>query len=333
MEKRFKSGMSLGKFKEFHKGHELLIQSGIDACEKFTILVCSLKSENIPGIIRYKWMKQTFPNANVVHVTEELPQYPEEHPDFWNIWKSVIERYSPTLDVMFASEDYGKTLGDLMGINHIIVDKERKTIPISGTAVRNKPITNWDYISEAAKPYFVKRFVFIGPESVGKTEMCKRLSKAYDTVWVPEYGRQLYEERNGILDLEDFPKIALQQSKNEEELCQKANKILICDTDNLITGVFAKMYFPDRYKEVEEFFEAQILKTSKNYSMYFLLTPEVASIYDGTRLFLEERWAHFRALESELIKRKLPFNIIIGTGYKERILTASQEINSYLKDF
>lgn len=50
-----------------------------------------------------------------------------------------------------------------MKISHVDVDLARKMVPVSGTKIREKPLTNWEYISKAAKPYFVKRVVLMGP--------------------------------------------------------------------------------------------------------------------------------------------------------------------------
>jgi HTH-type transcriptional repressor of NAD biosynthesis genes len=46
-----------------------------------------------------------------------------------------------------------------MRINHFNVDINRTIVPISATKIREKPLTNWQYISEAARPYFVKKVV------------------------------------------------------------------------------------------------------------------------------------------------------------------------------
>jgi HTH-type transcriptional repressor of NAD biosynthesis genes len=43
--------------------------------------------------------------------------------------------------------------------------------------------------------YYAKKFVFIGPESTGKTTLCELLSKKYDSKYVYEYGRIFCEEK------------------------------------------------------------------------------------------------------------------------------------------
>jgi len=51
----------LGKFMPLHKGHQHLIDTARLHSQLVTILVCSLSSEPIPGELRYKWMKQSYP--------------------------------------------------------------------------------------------------------------------------------------------------------------------------------------------------------------------------------------------------------------------------------
>ena len=109
-------------------------------------------------------MKETFPHIDVRHVDEDLPQEPHEHPNFWQIWCNVIKNNTPKdLDVVFSSEPYGKTLGDKLNINHFDVDIQRKAVPICATLIRQKPFTYWNMISDAAKPYFAKKIVVVGP--------------------------------------------------------------------------------------------------------------------------------------------------------------------------
>lgn len=54
-------------------------------------------------------------------------------------------------------------MGDKLNINHYDVDIERKTVPICATLIRQKPFTHWNMLSDAAKPYFVKKIVVVGP--------------------------------------------------------------------------------------------------------------------------------------------------------------------------
>src|SRR5688500_16522986 len=93
--KKYKHGFTLGKFMPPHAGHLHLINEARKQVEKLTVLVCSLEKEPIPGALRFSWMQQLFPGPDVeiVHVTDEVPSYPHEHPDFWLIWTKLLKRF------------------------------------------------------------------------------------------------------------------------------------------------------------------------------------------------------------------------------------------------
>lgn len=122
--KRFASSVVLGKFMPLHKGHMHLIDTAPLHSQHVTILVCSLSREPIPGSLRYQWVKQTYTSERVVHINDDdLPQEPHEHPQFFQIWADIIRKNTrPKVECIFASEPYGKTLGDLMKIQHYNVD-------------------------------------------------------------------------------------------------------------------------------------------------------------------------------------------------------------------
>jgi len=75
------TGFLLGKFMPVHRGHMYLIECARSQVRRLTVLVCTLEKEPIPGDLRYRWVRDLYPEANVQHLTDEKPSYPEEHPD------------------------------------------------------------------------------------------------------------------------------------------------------------------------------------------------------------------------------------------------------------
>ncbi len=135
-----------------------LIETAQRRVDHLTVLVCSLQREPIPGALRYQWVRELYPTVNVQHSTEEVPQYPEEHPDFWNIWLNIIRRYVPTgPDYVFTSEAYGDPLAAILGARHICVDIDRKIFPVSGTAVRENPRAHWALIPPPVQDYYTQQ--------------------------------------------------------------------------------------------------------------------------------------------------------------------------------
>src|SRR3954464_12879435 len=110
------TGMLLGKFMPPHLGHVYLVEFAQRFVDHLTVVVCSLPSEPIPGSLRFAWMRELFPAANVVHLTDDLPQEPCQHPDFWQLWHDSLLRVVPGRpDFVFASEDYGWKLAEVLG--------------------------------------------------------------------------------------------------------------------------------------------------------------------------------------------------------------------------
>jgi NadR type nicotinamide-nucleotide adenylyltransferase len=164
------TGFILGKFLPPHKGHLHLIDHARRRVDHLTVLVCSIKSQPIPGELRYRWLKELCPDVNVQHCDDEIPQYPEEHPDFWAIWTRTIRRFCPVgPDVVFTSETYGDRLAECLGARHELVDLARARFPISGTQIRADPRLYWEFIPDIVRPYFTQRLDAHGMETIGPT--------------------------------------------------------------------------------------------------------------------------------------------------------------------
>jgi len=338
MKKQYKRGLLLGKFMPLHKGHQHLISSGYDKCDHLTVLACSLSKEPIPGYLRARWVKEYCnkldTSISVVDMRENLPQLPEEHEKFWEIWCDVINRSAPNgLDVIFSSEDYGFELAKRLGIKHELIDKERKTVPISGTAIRNNPFDNWQFIPNHVKPYFLHRIYFLGPESTGKSTISKLLSEEeeFETNWVPEYGRILYEKNVGELSLMDFHEIVIKQREIEQQLAERCSKqFMFCDTEVITTKIFSKLYYPKESVKLNHFFNYHIKKQLDNNCHFFIMHPDgTKSVQDGTRNYIKdkERLKHFTKIISELKNWNVSYTILTGE-YNDRI----QTVKNYLKN-
>ena len=149
------TGFLLGKFMPLHRGHMYLIEYARERVDHLTVLVCSLKKEPIPGELRYQWVRGLYPDVNVQHCDDEIPSYPHEHPDFWEIWHRTIRRFVPVgPDIVFTSETYGDPLAEILGARHVCVDLDRARFPVSGAAVRDDPLAYWDFIPPPVQAYF-----------------------------------------------------------------------------------------------------------------------------------------------------------------------------------
>ncbi len=333
--KKVGSGLVFGKFMPLHEGHIYLLNFARKSCRRLTIMVCSLKSEPIPGEIRFLWVKELFPDANVVHHYAEIPQEPSEHPNFWNIWKKSIEKYCPgeEFDALFGSEDYGWKMAETMGIEYIPVNRQRDLVPISGIEMRRDPIKHWEFLPPVVRPYFVKRVCVVGPESTGKTMLVQKLAKKYNTVFVDEYARRLLDEyvqnlgyKEGEVRYKDISTIARGQIVTEDSQARRANKVLFCDTDLITTVFWSNFYFKKCPNWVEK--EAE----NRKYDLYLLLDIDVPWVRDPQRPMpdINERRRFFEWWKKELKRRKRPF-VVIGRDWEKRFNLACKAVDELLK--
>jgi NadR type nicotinamide-nucleotide adenylyltransferase len=332
--KKIGSGLVFGKFMPLHEGHILLLNFAKKSCHRLTILVCTLPGEPIPGEIRYLWVKELFPDCNVVHHYAEIPQEPSEHPDFWNIWKESIARYCPgeEFEALFGSEDYGWKMAKTMGIQYIPVNRERDLVPVSGTDIRNDPMKYWKFLPKVIRPYYAKRVCVIGPESTGKSHIVEKLAQHYDTVWVPEYARGLLREYernrqygNGEVRYEDIETIARGQIVTEDSQAQRCNRILFCDTDLATTVYWSYFYFGKCPDWIEE--EAE----KRKYDLYLLVDVDVPWVDDGMRPMADyaKRQAFFECLKKELDTKKMPYAVING-DWESRFAKARNAVDALM---
>jgi HTH-type transcriptional repressor of NAD biosynthesis genes len=329
--KRFKNGLVLGKMYPFTKGHQYLIDTAISNAETVHVIITHNSSQSIPGEVRYNAIKEAYKNNQNVKVysvsDEGIPAYDyecETLEEFYSYWVPLVYSEVDVLDAVFTSENYGDDFAKYLGIEHFLVDKDRNHVPISGTLVREDPHKYWNYIADSMKPYFVKRIAIMGPESVGKSTLTKNVSNNLGTNFVPEYGRLIYEINNSVT-IDDFIPISKGRQEIEDWMIKYSKKYLICDTEDITTYLFSKMYCPDEYKKVEPYF-LNVLETKSKYDLYILLKPDCEGVQDGTRNFLEERLEHYKVIKSELISRGCNF-IEVGGDWNERYKESLRLIN------
>lgn len=319
-----KRGMVLGKFMPPHLGHQYLVDFARHYADDLAVVVEHVRAEPIPSELRYAWMRELFPSCRVVHLLDENPQEPSEHPDFWNVWRRSLERVLPFRpDYVFASEAYGPKLASVLGAQFVPVDPARGVMPVSGTAVRTNPLENWKYLPECVRPHFVKRVCVFGPESTGKSTLVANLARHFGTVSVPEYARTLIELQQGEVKEADLLHIARGQRASESALARKADRVLFCDTDALTTTIWSEALFGRCDSEVAE------LAATCSYDLTLLLDVDVPWVPDVVRYLPDERRSFFERCRRALEEHKRPYVIVSGT-WEERWATAVREVNALL---
>ena len=345
---RFRAGLVVGKFCPLHKGHELLIQTALESCEQVVVISYAKPGyERCERSNRDRWLSELFPSVAHLVIDDawlkaqmdqgralRYTQVPhDDEPELthrtFTAWV-CHELMEQTVDAVFTSEDYGDGFAEVLTeyfhdhagqsepVTHVCVDKARVSIPISGTQIRGKPFNHQAYISPEVYASFVDRVVIYGAESTGKTTLCAALADRLATQWVPEYGRQLWEEKDGELNLSDMSLIGETQIRHELDYTAFAQKFLICDTSPLTTLFYSKAMFGIAAPGLEE-------QAKRQYKHTFLCSPDIEFVQDGTRQDTAFRDRQHAWYLTELTSRKINYTLLKG-DVETRVSDVLEEI-------
>ncbi len=326
-------GLVLGKFLPPHAGHLRLVRFAEAMVDRLDVVVGTLAAESIPGALRAEWMTELCPRATVHHLDEELPAYPHEHPDFWDLWKaSLLGCLDEAPTHVFASESYGAQLAQVLGATFVPVTRPSSgtdgPLFISGTELRRDPWAHWEHLPDVVRPHFLRRIHVVGPESVGKSTLAADLAREFETVWVPEYART-WLTREGVpmegdvarVTLEDIGTIARGHTASVTSLERSATRRLFLDTDVLATTLWSQTLLGSVPTEVAE------LATAERPDLTLLLDVDVPFVQDSIRYLPDERRAFFDAYEALLRSEKRPYVVLRGT-FEERLAAAISAVRS-----
>ncbi|GAB3940609.1 hypothetical protein GCM10027614_24560 [Micromonospora vulcania] len=174
----FRHGMVVGKFYPPHAGHHALITAAAARCATVTVVVAPSRRESIPLDVRLDWLREAHADTPWVRFVGRYDDHPVDYDDpvIWDAHCAVFrEAVGPeVVDAVFSSEAYGVELARRFAAVPVAVDPDRRTVPVSGTAVRADPAGHWRWLSPPVRAWFVRRVVVVGAESTGTTTMARR---------------------------------------------------------------------------------------------------------------------------------------------------------------
>ena len=161
------------------------------------------------------------------------------------------------------------------------------------------------------KPVNVVKVVLFGPESTGKTTLANQLAYHYQTVWAPEFAREYlqdkWNDRRQVCEQKDLLPIAIGQMKLENKLAQRADKVLICDTDLLETKVYSEEYYDGIVDP-----DLEVAAKKNQYDIYLLTYIDIPWKFDSIRDRPGQREVMFNAFENALKKYNRPYLLLKG---------------------
>lgn len=303
-------GLVIGKFHPPHRGHKFLIETGLREVDHLDALICVLAGQTISGDLRQRWLEEIHPRANVMQV-EDIGY--DDDSEVWAAHTTRILGHAP--DVVFTSEGYGDAYARFLGCRHIMVDRDRREVPISGTKIRANPFAYWDFLEPCVKAHFVKRVCVVGAESTGTTTLARDLAEHYETVCVPEYGREYCEKlADAGIDIWNYPWssseftfIARAQVELELKMAREANRLLICDTDAFATSIWHERHIGSRSPEISA------IGAARSPILYLLTDNDIPFVQDGLRDGEHIRKWMTDRFEEETNQQTVPWMKVSGT--------------------
>jgi nicotinamide riboside kinase len=158
----------------------------------------------------------------------------------------------------------------------------------------------------------VRKVVFVGAESTGKSSLAEFLAREYDTVSVPEIGRFIWEEKQGRLDPDDYVEIAVKHRQAEDEAALRARRWLFVDTNALTT-----LLLGIQFRQVGDPPPAELLRCADackaRYAHTFVCADDIP--YEEQDARENEAWRGRiqRLVLADLDARGIPYTLVRGS--------------------
>lgn len=171
-----------------------------------------------------------------------------------------------------------------------------------------------------------KKVVLIGPESTGKSSLCKQLAEHYQTVWVEEYAREYLLKNGTAYRFENLLEIAKGQIESEEKfisIAKSQNSPLFIDTDMYVMKVWCEYVF----EKCHHWILNRIAE--REYQLYLLCDIDQPWVADELREYpdLESRRRLFHHYKDCMVNQNTPWVIISG-DYDSRLKSAIRAIDN-----
>jgi HTH-type transcriptional repressor of NAD biosynthesis genes len=324
------TGLTLGKFAPLHKGHQYMIETAIAETSHLIVVVYDAPEVTpIPLGVRASWIRTLYPGVEVIE-GKNAPSAMGNTPEIEKIQEDYILGLlcGRKISHFYSSEFYGKHMSRALGAINRTIDINRNKIPISGTAIRENPYLNKEYLPQVVYRDLLTNIVFLGAPSTGKTTMAEALSKKYNTQWMPEFGREYWEKNqiNRRLNLQQLVEVAEGHLEREEEHLSIANKYLFTDTNAITTYMFS-LYF---HGKAEEKLIKLAQLAEKRYDLVFVCDTDIPYEDTWDRSGDMNRKAFQTAIVQDLVVRKIRFEVLKG-DLSERIGNVAAALDEFQK--
>ena len=331
---KYHVGMYGGCFAPMHNGHMECILKAASMCEQLYVVISYRNDgKDVDVRVKYRWVYTLtchIGNVKIVLLEDKLKTKAEYTREYWEEdCRKVRDAIGQKIDVVFCGSDYDSS--SFWNVCYpeselYIFERDR----YNSTDIRKDVYAHWDWLPMFVRPYYVKKVLIIGSESCGKSVLTINLAHHYHTNYLEEVGRDL-SELSGTDEMmlsEDFTRILLEHKAKEMRLIEHSNKVLIEDTDCLITRFF--MDFLENGSEGNIALAESIARIN-HYDLILHAEPDVEWVQDGDRSveIAQNRQAYSDRIEQ--LYERFGFRCVrIGGGYAERYERAIELIDGIL---
>lgn len=322
-------GLTLGKFAPLHRGHQLVIETGIAQTSQMTVVIYEAPETNIPLPVRSAWIRELYPNVRVLEAWDGptqvgyTPEIMEAHERY------LIDTLGLTdITHFFSSEAYGAHVSRALGAVDRRVDEARTRYPVSGSQLREAPFRWRQFVSDVVYRDLVIRVALLGAPSTGKTTLAQNLATAFQTVWMPEYGREYWESHqvDRRLTPDQLVELAEGHREREDALSLEADRYLFVDTNAITTGTFARYY----HGAVPPKLQQLAWEAARRYDVVLLCDTDIPYEDTWDRSGEVNRIAFQRQVVADLSSHRVPFFTVSGT-VSERLRQVQSLLGRYRK--
>lgn len=305
-------GLVLGKFAPLHKGHQLVIETALAETDRVIVLIYDApETTPVPLTVRAAWIRELYPEVEVLESWDGPVEVGDE-PEITSRHDAYLQKKLAGRGVthFFSSELYGEHVSQALGAVDRRVDPERTAVPVSGSLLREALFDHRQYLHPRVYWDLVVKVALLGAPSTGKTTLAEALAERFESVWVPEYGRE-YWQRHQVdrrLSPEQLVEIARGHRQLEEEAVLDANGYLFVDTEAITTLQFAHDYHGSAPPELERL----AAEARTRYDLFFLCAADIPYDDSPDRSGAVHRELFQRRLRSELARLKVPHTLLTG---------------------
>ncbi len=232
-------GATLGKYAPLHSGHQEVIERALTECDRVTVVIYDAPSTTrVPLSVRAARIRELYPTVTVLEGWAGPEGVGPEHQATHDAYLRELGLRDVTH--FYSCEAYGAATAAALGA----IDRRGQRSEPTATEIRRHPYAHRHLLSPRVYRDLVANVAIMGAPSSGKSTLAGALATAFDTAWMPEYGREFWFEHqvDRRLTPEQLVELAEGHLVREEALLWEADGFLFTDTTALTTWLYGVNY-------------------------------------------------------------------------------------------